>query len=512
MRKLLYQVFNLGLDKQPENITERSNKLANQINVVIFLIMLALLIFLRIMAWIEHSNLSFGSLRALLIFLLSIICLVLAYYKHHFISKLLIVFLPSVIFLILPSLVGFVEEESFTYYPFLVVTFSILPQLLLHPEREKLFYNLAMIYFIVLLLFIDKLLVLCSSEDYIIYDRIKTFYVYYKVSHIIVFVFVYWAFYYLRRVNTGYENTLHEANLFLKKQSKILKEKNNELESSWQELELKNISLEELRNSLEDQNIELQKALKELKETQAKLIRTEKLASLGVLIAGVAHEVNNPLNYISGGVMILESEIEDIKEVLNRHKVTEVDFANNKQLENALTMIKEGVLRLQSITSSLHSYSSNTATVKKQDNVSSIIDSAISFLSDKINISNIKVERNFSHVDPIPVYADKLHQVFINIVDNAVFALNSININSKKIRISVFKKNNRVTITIVNNGPKFLDEAIPKIFDPFFTTKDTNEGTGLGMAISFNIIKDHGGDIDVINEEGSVGFEISLPA
>lgn len=484
--------------------------LNNQINVGLGITMFALFIYLWLHAIINNYSLSIASLRVLILFLVTVINLWLVSRQMHVLSKVFTLFLPLLVFILVPTFTGFVEEESFVYYPFIIIAFSVVPQLLLVEGKDKVLFRFSILYHLILLIIFDRVMVFFSPERFIIIERIDTFYAYYKISHLLLFVFINLSVFYLRKVNLDYETELTKANSFLSNQSKLLEDRNRELEASWQKLESHNVSLEVYKETLEDQNQELNMALTELKETQSKLLQTEKLASLGILVAGVAHEVNNPLNYLAGGAEILEIELTELRQRLNQISTIQSLEYNEKDILRSITMIKEGVSRLKSITQELNSYSSGLNLEKKEENLNNIIDSAINLLSIKLK-DDIIIYKKYEFKRLIKVYPEKLNQVFINIIDNAIFALKQNQRGLRQIEIHTFELAEEAIVTITNNGPMIDENNMNRIFDPFFTTKDVNEGSGLGMAITFNIVRDHQGEIEIINQPGRVGFQIVLP-
>jgi C4-dicarboxylate-specific signal transduction histidine kinase len=472
--------------------------------------MVALVAFLLFMTGVEHKYNKIGILRAVILILMAIGNLFLSLKGYTKISLLSTIFFPPVIFLFIPTLMGFVEEESFVYYPFILIAFSITPQLLLMPENDKWIYWASMLYYFLFMLFIDLLLRHFAPVKYIIVERIDTFYIYYKASQLLIFFFICFSAFYLRRVNQSYEEELYTANIYLTEQSAILSEKNKVLENNRKELEKKNQNLEKLRQDLKAQNKELEVALKDLKDAQTKLVQSEKLASLGVLTAGVAHEINNPLNYIAGGITMLELEMDEMFEKINAVELKVVLEPLEKNIEKYFLMIKEGVDRVVNIVGALRSYATDTKAPKKLSDINSLIQSALKYLDSKID-RDIHVVVDLKLARRIPVFSEKIHQVFLNIIDNGIFALRKSSKPAKELRISTEEVGGYAKISIFNNGPIIPEEHVLKVFDPFFTTKEPNEGTGLGLSISYNIVKEHRGELELINEQDMIGFNIFLP-
>lgn len=509
IKSLWNNISYLGISSPNRDLQTRTILLCNQLNIGIALISLIVLIFLRIMGVIEGSSMGIGSLRFFLLFLVSIANLVLAYYGRHQLVKLSIIFLPLMILLIFPTLIGFIEAESFTYYPFVIIALSGTPQLLLLPDKNRGLYWSSLFYFFGMLLIIDSLLNHFAQEEFIIAQEINKFFPYFKAAQISIFIFVNIAVLYLRRINLKFETELAEANISLEKQSENLIIKNNILEKNRREIEQNYKELKQLQNELNNQNIELKDTLEDLKKTQQKLIQSEKLASLGTLTAGVAHEINNPLNFITGGLAIFHSELDDLFEnpqlLHNEKELSSI----KKRFDNSLKMIEEGIQKSSKIVSALREYSSGGKSTLKPCNIEEIIDSSISFLRGKTPME-VKIFKYYDLNIKVPVFKDKLHQVFMNILDNAVYALMRENTSVKEIHIHTHREGDYAVVSIQNTGVEIPKENENKVFDPFFTTKEPNEGTGLGLSMCYNIVQEHGGQIELINKKGNVGFIIKL--
>lgn len=266
-----------------------------------------------------------------------------------------------------------------------------------------------------------------------------------------------------------------------------------------EELKLHRGHLEELVVSRTN---ELEKALANLKSAQAKLVQSEKMSSIGNLTKGIAHEINNPLHFISGGIKILEKLQEEIK---NK------DAKNINQLySKAVSIISEGLDRSSKIVKSLLAFTSKGGTGVEESDINEIIDNTLLFMKTEIS-NDIKIIKTYNLDDEVPVILDKMHQVFHNIFDNAIFEFKQTNVKDKALEIKTYCNNNTAIIEIHNNASKIDTKIIQEIFDPFFTTKDPDKGVGLGLTSCFNIIKEHEGDIAVKNTSTGVCFTISIP-
>ncbi|MFT7028728.1 MAG: signal transduction histidine kinase/ligand-binding sensor domain-containing protein [Marinoscillum sp.] len=231
------------------------------------------------------------------------------------------------------------------------------------------------------------------------------------------------------------------------------------------------------------QKEELSMALKELSEAQDQIIQSEKMASLGVLSAGIAHEINNPLNYIQGGITMLEG----------------LDFHNHKdheQIDELIVLIKQGVKRAGNIVSSLNEFSHHRNIAKEPCSPNHFIKNCLSILKNQIR-DGITVFENFSNEDyQIKGNNGQLHQVFLNILTNAIQSIEK----QGYLTIHTFKDNHHMVIEITDTGQGIDPKILSKITEPFFTTKAPGKGTGLGLSIAYNIVKDHNGTIEFKSE------------
>ena len=239
---------------------------------------------------------------------------------------------------------------------------------------------------------------------------------------------------------------------------------------------------------------ELQLNNEELKKTQKLLITSEKMASLGVLAAGVGHEINNPLNFIKNGIEALSMKLEKNKD---------------EELESYFKIINEGVSRATNIVKSLSHFSRKGSPDKNEEcNIHEIIENCLLILHNRIR-NRVRIITNFTKKNVILKGNEgRLHQAMMNIISNAEQAIG----DEGTIEISTKRKNNMLEIEVKDDGEGIPEENLMKISDPFFTTKAPGEGTGLGLFITFSIIEEHGGQVEVRSniQEGTT-FYIILP-
>lgn len=282
-----------------------------------------------------------------------------------------------------------------------------------------------------------------------------------------------------------------------------------------------------------DKTNKLEKAFSDLKAAQTKLVQSEKMASLGLLTAGVAHEINNPINFVYAGVDGLKVSLEGLLEVLNKYE----EFEKIRDIQQLLALledvqqlkaelffeetknsifevvgaIREGAQRTAEIVNGLRNFSRLDETELKNADVHKGIDNTILLLNNKIKRKNIKINRDYDpDLQKIICYPGQLNQVFMNVLSNALDAIQheagEINITTRKVEEELF-------IHIQDNGCGMSEPTRNRIFEPFYTTKDMGQGTGLGLSISFGIIQKHKGRIEVSSEPGKgTEFCIILPA
>jgi PAS domain S-box-containing protein len=263
-----------------------------------------------------------------------------------------------------------------------------------------------------------------------------------------------------------------------------------------EELATTNEELVSTNEELHNQREELEAVLLNLQETQKQLIQAEKMASLGVLASGVAHEINNPLNFIQGGVYGLEQYFD---ENLIEHK---------DNVRELIKSINIGIDRAANIVTSLNHYNRRNDSKLEPCDIHSIINNCLVILRNQIE-NKIEVEKKYTSQPFILIGNEgKLHQAILNILSNAVQAID----DKGKIKIKTKKTNQILEIKISDTGCGISPENLSKIFDPFFTTKEAGKGTGLGLSITYNIFAEHNGSIHIESKTGKgTSVYIKLP-
>ncbi|MFW5687808.1 MAG: PAS domain S-box protein [Bacteroidota bacterium] len=262
-----------------------------------------------------------------------------------------------------------------------------------------------------------------------------------------------------------------------------------------EELEATNEELMAANDELISKREELEATLKKLQQTQKQLVQSEKMASLGVLAAGIAHELNNPLNFIKGGVTAIETYVSD-------------SFSQSSEISKLIEVVNEGVARASLIVSGLNHYSRKNDRVFVESDIHGVIENCLIILQNQIK-NTIAVERIY--VDqPLMIHCNegKIHQAILNLLTNAVQAIT----NKGTITIKTQLNKNNLHLSISDTGVGIAGKNMKKIFDPFFTTKDPGKGTGLGLFITHGIIEEHGGKIHFESEYGKgTTVYVSIP-
>ena len=280
------------------------------------------------------------------------------------------------------------------------------------------------------------------------------------------------------------------------------------------------------RQMLEHRSQELAETLQNLQEMQTQLIQTEKMSSLGQMVAGIAHEINNPVNFICGNLVYAIEGIEDLLTIIEIYQSWCQNLPAEKQaqiealdleflksdlpgLVNSMTL---GTDRIQNIVRSLRNFSRLDEAAIKTVDLHEGLDSTLLILQHRLK-KGIKTIKHYGDLPLVSCYPAQLNQVFMNIVTNALDAMLADDRQPKQLMIETTRVGEDwVKVKIRDSGPGIPPEVQAKLFDPFFTTKPVGKGTGLGLSISYQIIEKHRGRIEVISVVGEgTEFSIALP-
>ena len=298
---------------------------------------------------------------------------------------------------------------------------------------------------------------------------------------------------------------------------------------------LLNAANEELERRVLERTRDLSEALRQLKESEAQLIQTEKMASLGQMVAGVAHEINTPLAYVKNSLgsvtgklpvlAQLAAESEKLLELLrsgtaNPHQLAQQfalteqligQFKEHHVLEELQTLLKDGIYGINQISEivvNLKNFSRLDRSKMASFNLNEGLESTLMLA--KHELKGHTVKKNFGDIPPVTCSPSQINQVFLNLINNAAQAIETgrgvITLTTRR------PDGEHVAVEVQDNGKGIPAEVLPKIFDPFFTTKDVGKGTGLGLSIVYKIIQQHGGSISVDSAAGvGTRFTVMLP-
>ena len=290
---------------------------------------------------------------------------------------------------------------------------------------------------------------------------------------------------------------------------------------------------ENLEERVTERTSDLNEALKHLQESQAQLVQSEKMASLGQMVAGITHEINTPLAYVKSGLEITQMRLGELNELANACNVLNQTLANENSSNETISLQLQQVGELSNMLEENETMSETAGLLQDgihgMDEISEIITGLKNFsrmdrakvaafnvndgLESTLKIANniVKyksVQKHYGDVRPITCAPSSINQVFLNLITNAAQATDE----SGEILLTTTQLEDSVKIEVRDNGTGISAENRKKIFDPFFTTKDIGQGTGLGLSIVQRIISEHGGTITVDSEAGSgTCFTIILP-
>jgi len=324
----------------------------------------------------------------------------------------------------------------------------------------------------------------------------------------------------------------------LLEQAQAISEEKSQLYAQTQEqVELLNqylLQRQEVEKQLRDQTKYLEQTLTELGQIQSQLIQNEKMSSLGQLVAGIAHEVNNPANFIHANLSYIDQYTQKLLELLNTYQqhypdptpeiqaqseTIELDFLRQDLLKLVASM-KAGSERIRNIVKSLRNFARLDESELKEVDIHEGINNTLMILQHRLNSRgdrpNIQVVTEYSQLPLVYCYAGQLNQVFLNIINNAIDALDECHNQAERCLIKIstsLDSSERIKICIADNGVGMTEEVKKRLFDPFFTTKPVGKGTGMGLSISYQIItKRHQGKLWCVSEEGKgTEFWLEIP-
>ena len=279
--------------------------------------------------------------------------------------------------------------------------------------------------------------------------------------------------------------------------------------------------LEQKRKAIEETNVALQKSLEELKAAQALLIQSEKMASLGELTAGIAHEIQNPLNFVNNFSEVNAELIAEMKDEIDKGNIEEVK-AIADDIEANEQKINHHGKRADAIVKGMLQHSRSSSGVKEPTDLNALVDEYLRLayhgLRAKDKSFNATMKTDFGeNIGNINVVPQDIGRVILNLITNAFYVADEKKKSGAEnyeptVSVSTKKLVDKVEIRVKDNGNGIPQKVMDKIFQPFFTTKPTGQGTGLGLSLSYDIVKTHGGELKVETKEGEWSeFVIVLP-
>lgn len=405
----------------------------------------------------SDEELILVSYRYHTIIVLALIMVWLIKIRLFTLARVLMLVLIPILLIILPPLAGLTSDEFYFWFPYLPIAFSLLPHFILHTSRHRKALIITLVAYFLMALFVDNYLILLRDGSERIIPFILEHRFYYNLIPLIIYLFVNLALGLVFAKNYSYQQIM-------------LKQQNE-------------------------------------------LIQAEKMASLGILTAGIGHEINNPLNFISGGLHALNT-------LRTEYRKTEGPLSQEqknlkKQMEKIMENSMEGVLRASDIITSLSFFANPGKAVKQDHDLEQVLHSVMLSVEKRVPY-HISISKDIAPGFIIHCFQEHLQQVFINILMNAIEALELVQeLKRGRIHITATETSKGATevscISIRNNGPAIPEDEIGKIFDPFYTLKNSEKGKGLGMAISYMIMSEHQGWIEAHNEEDEVVFDVMLP-
>lgn len=280
--------------------------------------------------------------------------------------------------------------------------------------------------------------------------------------------------------------------------------------------------LEQKRKAIEETNAALKKSLEELKAAQALLIQSEKMASLGELTAGIAHEIQNPLNFVNNFSEVNAELIAEMKDEIEKGNIEEVKAIANDISENEQKINHHGKRADAIVKGMLQHSRSSSISVKEPTDINALADEYLRLayhgLRAKDKSFNAKMKTDFDEsIGKINIVPQDIGRVILNLITNAFYVVDEKNKSGVDnyepiVSVSTKKIGDKVEVRVKDNGNGIPQKVLDKIFQPFFTTKPTGQGTGLGLSLSYDIVKAHGGELKAETKEGERSeFIFSLP-
>jgi|GEM_PF-2463658 len=347
----------------------------------------------------------------------------------------------------------------------------------------------------------------------ITYDEIHT------VMAVMTFIFMLMMYGSARHMNAHLKTSLrlrHKNNSLINNLESHVKERTKKLIRTQNILKEDIIKRNKIEADLRKEKTMQHELIDKLNNTHEQLLHSEKMASVGQLAAGVAHEINNPVGFVGSNLHILEEHLNDIFNMIDDHPEENNRYRNNgkidlgyimKDTKEILEESLDGISRIKQIVNDLKDFSHADEQEWKLSDIHNGLNSTLNIINNEIKYK-ARVIKKYGDIPLVECIASQLNQVFMNILVNAAHAIE----HNGMIIISTGISRDRVFVSISDNGKGISQQDISRIFDPFFTTKPVGQGTGLGLSLSYGIIKSHGGKIEVdSNQKNGTCFKVWLP-
>ncbi|MGA1977903.1 MAG: ATP-binding protein [Bacteroidales bacterium] len=457
MQNIWNYISNLGINEKGSHPGNRTIVLCNQINFVMFITLSLLLIYTLVALLLRQESVGYGTLRVAIMLMVNLLNLVIARYGFTELSKLSLIYLPPVVFLLGPTLIGFVEEESYTYYPYVLISVSIIPQILLDPKKEKFHYWFSLAYYLILVIFIDRIMVLFSANDFIIVERIKTFYPFYKIAHIGLFIFINVCIFYLRRLNFTYEEALNTKN-----------------------------------KELDQQNKELIKQKYEIEQQKFELVNKE-ISTWQKLVNIISHEIVNSAIPITNLAGISSQMLESDSGAVLKPELIGTDVTED--IHHSLKIIESRTKGLINFVKATKSITQIPRPSIRKISVNELFERITILFRARFKETGIQFKTEIVPVDlKIEADLEMIEQVIINLIQNSLDAMQG----TPDPRLSIIagiNESGHAQILVSDNGTGINDEVLERIFLPYFSTKPNN--SGIGLSLSQQIMMVHNGRLEV---------------
>jgi signal transduction histidine kinase len=457
MQKLWNYISNLGTEGESDTWKLRTIVISNQLNFVMFISLFLLLLTTIITLLLTNDTMSYGTLRVSNLLIVVFFNLVLSRSGYTKLSRLSLIFLSPVVFLIGPTMIGYVEEESYTYYPYVLICVSIIPQLLIYPKKEKLLWWISMIYYLVLVILIDKIMVQFGTTSFPIVDLINTFYPFYKIAQITLFLLINACIYYLRLLNYRFEEELNNKN---------------------SELDLQNIELKAQKDEIERQKDEL--------------VRKE-ISTWQKLVNIISHEILNSAIPITNLAGMTAQMLEDDSGLVQ--KPEKIGGEVTEDIHHSLRIIEsrtQGLINFVKATKSLTDIPKpNLRKILLRD----LFERITLLYRPKFKETGLAFESRISPPELfIQADLELIEQVIINLIKNSIEAMQE-TIHPELSIIASKNASGHVQISITDNGKGIATEVLENIFLPFYSTKPNN--SGIGLSLSQQIMQLHHARLEV---------------